>query len=90
MVECPAKHTKYQPTEAEISCPKCHAPCGVFCIGENAPNEADGCERMHIEEVYECMKCSYTISGQQFAAQAMRKAKRKPCPHCNGTGHVAA
>ena len=86
--ECKARHTQYQPTEAELCCPKCKAPCGVFYVVDTQAGADPGCEKNHPEDDWVCTKCGQGTSGRQLALMIVRKKNLKPCAACHGTGFV--
>ena len=92
---CYAKHTKYQPTEAEFVCPRCHAKAGVFCISESATGADETCALLHDNDVLGCMSNDHDckkdreyLSGKTFAARIQKAKNLVPCVHCKGTGLV--
>jgi hypothetical protein len=90
---CTGKHTKYQPTEAEFTCPKCEAKVGDFCIDECVNAE---CPDLHDEDGVACYgkngkgcPANYGASGKTFAALVVKKRNLVPCEHCKGKGFVS-
>jgi len=91
-MNCPAKHTKYQPTEAEWKCPRCLATFDSkkpFYVQEPVDGTED-CLKLHCDDFLFCDTCGYSATGKSFAAQIVKAKNLKPCPHCNGTGLVKA
>lgn len=93
-VECDDLKTKYQPTKEELSCPKCGAECGVFCIDESTCDACDGAFT-HQNEVWRCtgklpsgLPCTAEFSGRTLAARIAKKKNLIPCPTCHGHGMV--
>jgi hypothetical protein len=91
---CQAKHTKYQPTEAEFKCPACGiaAPEGL-CIDEVYAEGADPeCGDLHPSDYLRCYNpgCSYDTNGQAFVNQLIKKKNLVPCLCCKGKGFVPA
>ena len=88
-MSCPAKHTRYQPTEAEWKCPSCGGKVGEeFYIDEPVEGAEDGCELLHAEDVLVCTKCGGGWTGQTFSKMMARKNDLVACPTCGGTGTV--
>lgn len=86
-MDCPHKHTKYQPTDEEWKCPKCGATAVDGFIIEDGPNE-DECPSLHNDDFIRCSRCDYETSGKAFAAYVMKKNSLVPCPCCKGKGMV--
>lgn len=86
---CPAKHTKYDPTEGEFKCPKCGAKPPEFYIDESPEEAHADCVKLHPGDNLCCTQCGYGTSGQAFANRIVKQKNLKPCPHCNGKGLVA-
>lgn len=84
-MNCPYKHTKYDPTEEEFKCPKCGAVCGVFCV-EEGPNEE--CLLMHEDDTLHCFECGYTTTGKAFVNKLLKDKSHVECPHCKGKGYI--
>ena len=88
-MKCVAKHTRYQPTILEWTCPKCGGKVGdEFYIDEPAEGVEDGCELLHAEDVLVCTRCGGGWTGKRFAAMMEKQNNLMPCPHCKGTGLV--
>lgn len=89
---CPAKHTVYQPTDAEFRCPRCEASCGIFCIDNNQDDADSHCPKLHPNDRLICYgkkdgnPCHYETSGRAFAARLAKAKNIVPCPYCRGTG----
>jgi len=88
-VACPARHTTYQPTDAEWRCPKCgEATPGEFYIEDQAANINVECDLLHQQDLCYCNTCEWGASGQTVAKALLAETNRVPCPHCHGTGFV--
>ena len=91
--KCKAKHTKYQPSDAEWKCPKCGAKVEQFTV-DSWPDEADeDCCLLHVDDVCRCFHCGNTWAGGTLAAVLEKRAKKSAeelveCPYCKGTGRV--
>lgn len=88
--DCKAKHTRYQPSEAEWRCPKCGADAERFIIDESDEDVHDVCSGLHDSDRLWCGRCEASRNGRQFAAMLERKNNLVPCPHCKGKGLVKA
>lgn len=86
--ECKAKHTKYQPTEAEWACPKCGAGSEQFEIFAQDEAADENCCLLHVYDVCRCFHCGNTWSGRSLAQTKEKLAARVPCPHCGGSGFI--
>lgn len=86
---CQFKHTAYQPTEKEFSCPKCKAKCGDFCIDEGPNME---CPALHVDDILNCygkeVNCGYGVSAKAFVTNLVKKQNLVACTHCKGKGFV--
>jgi hypothetical protein len=95
-MNCTAKHTKYQPTEEEMRCPKCGAGLGDFCVDESAPGADEDCGLLHVEDILICYGpngagCDWAgASAQAFASRIAKAKSLVPCSHCKGKGLVPA
>ena len=89
-MNCTAKHTKYQPTEAEFVCPKCgKGPREDGLItDEPAEDSADDCGKLHPNDYLRCFSCDYDIMGQAFALRLAKANSMVMCPCCKGSGLV--
>ena len=85
-MNCTAKHTKYQPTDEEWSCPKCGD--SEWFVYDRDESAVDECGKIHSSDVLFCEKCNHSETGQAFALRLQRKQKLVPCPHCKGSGLV--
>ena len=90
---CSAKHTAYQPTDAEWKCLSCGA--GVqdgegFIVDEPAEGASPTCELFHDDDYLVCYSCREGISGKAFAARLQKAHKLVVCPCCKGKGLVPA
>jgi hypothetical protein len=93
---CSAKHTKYNPTDAEFVCPKCGTgPVdGGLCIDSPDPEAAEACGLLHEEDELRCLceahgECTgYFASGKQFAARVAKQRGLVTCPTCKGKALV--
>ena len=86
-MQCPAKHTKYQPADEEWRCPKCSATSAEgWTIYDQDGTQIDGCEKLHNADLLYCEQCSHSETGQVFASRIARQKQLIPCPHCKGTG----
>lgn len=89
-MNCTAKHTKYQPTDAEWKCPECGTPPpDGFCIDEPADGHSDDCPKLHVNDGLYCYKCKASRSGGRWAAALQKAANMVDCPHCKGRGLVS-
>lgn len=86
--KCPAKHTKYNPTQEEFKCPECGAPVGCFVVDEPAEDALDTCAKLHADDVLHCYKCGYKISAPRFVSRIVKEKNLVPCPTCKGRGVV--
>lgn len=91
---CTAKHTKFQPVEAEWKCPKCGAPAcpkeprdNAFIVNDSPEGSDWNCTALHDEDSLGC-GCGYGTSGKAFAARLQKAANMVPCPTCKGHGLV--
>ncbi len=92
-MSCGAKHTAYQPTEAEWRCPKCGADSSGFYIEDPTEEAEEGCELLHEKDGLYCYTCPmkgdpYAASGKVFAAALAKKNNLVCCPTCKGKGTV--
>lgn len=88
--KCPAKHTKYQPSDAEWKCPKCGATAGDdrgFVVDEPVSDTWE-CDKLHEGDFLGCANCEYRTTGKAFAARCQKAADMVPCPTCKGHGLV--
>jgi hypothetical protein len=92
---CNAKHTKYQPTEAEFCCPKCDAKVGDLCIDEPDGEANPLCPDLHEGDGVACYgkngkgcPARYGASGKTFAALIAKKNDLVPCECCKGKGFM--
>lgn len=85
---CKAKHTEYQPTEAEWRCPECGAGSAVFVVFAPADGADEDCCRLHVLDVCRCFHCGKTWSGRSLAQLGDKRAVKVPCPHCGGSGFI--
>lgn len=90
---CYAKHTAFQPTGAQWTCPKCGAGAGstegTFYVDES-PEDADGdCPALHQNDNVVCNGCGGGWLGQNLARKMMQKLDLVPCPCCKGHGVVS-
>lgn len=86
-MNCPAKHTIFQPNDSQWRCPKCGAGNESFYIEEPATDKLDECEKLHKKDELGC-KCGYVASGESFSKEIMAAQNRIVCPHCKGEGTV--
>lgn len=71
---CTAKHTRYQPTDAEFRCPKCgKRPPDGLCIDTPADGAADDCALLHVHDGLYCYSCRCQRTGKGFAAALAKK-----------------
>jgi hypothetical protein len=93
-MSCARKHTKYQPTNEEFKCPRCGAtPDTDPQFVQEPPEDVwgsmdDSCDKLHDDDMCNCNRCEYGVSGKGFAARLAKQHKLVPCPHCRGTGLV--
>lgn len=85
---CRAKHTKFQPTEAEWKCPQCGGGPDVFFIDYFADRADDDCDLLHEDDYIVCTECDKSWGGRSLAATMAKRKDVEPCPHCQGTGVV--
>ena len=84
--ECTGKHTKFQPTEEQWSCPQCGGGPDVFFIDYYADDSYPECGLLHSDDYVICTTCAKSWSGREVSKKLRKKASLVPCPHCNGTG----
>lgn len=92
-MKCLAKHTQYQPSDAEWSCPKCGAnvrDTDGFFIDESGEGKSDDCGALHKDDVLVCYRCSHHEQGAVLARRCAKTAGMVPCPNCKGHGLVDA
>ena len=91
-MNCPGKHTKYQPEEVEWKCSTCGAEAGTFAIMEPAAGALEDCELLHDDDAVGCYDCGNDNyeSGRSFARRIQTKKHLVACPHCKGKGLVKA
>lgn len=85
-MKCAAKHTKYQPTDCEWTCPGCGSV--DFYIDDPAPNASYDCELLHDDDLIVCRNCDNMYTGRIFAQTLQNETSVVPCPCCKGTGLV--
>ena len=88
MAECTAKHTRYQPTEAEWLCPKCKANNESFWTEEPDGEASDTCDKLHEKDEIYCYKCNWAGSGKTFTKKLQDAQGLVKCECCKGTGLV--
>ena len=88
VMECKARHAKFQPTNEEWACPKCGAGIEQFSIWEATEEAADGCELLHSDDWCSCSGCGYGAAGYKVSSALARKSSMITCPHCKGKGVV--
>jgi transcription elongation factor Elf1 len=86
IMDCQEKHTKYQPTDKEFNCPKCHAKSGIFHV--EAEVDKIDCEFIHPTDLIICDDCGYETTGQAFVKKLIEKNNLVPCAYCKGKGLV--
>lgn len=82
-VKCSGKHSTYQPSRDEWTCPECNAGIGTFCIDMSDPLSDDNCELMHDADELYCMGCQYCTTGKRFSALVVKRNSLVPCPDCS-------
>ena len=83
---CKRKHVKYEPTEEDWRCPKCHKGCESFTLDSEL---SDGeCELLHEDDTVQCFECGYTSTGKKISALFAKKNNVVTCPCCKGKGWV--
>ncbi len=88
MANCPAEHTKFQPTDEQWRCPECGASFNHFYIVDNDEDVSVDCDLLHKKDEVVCSDCNYEASGQKTSLALLKKSKRVPCECCKGTGFV--
>ena len=93
-MECPAKHTKYQPKDEDWKCPKCGVATSYkdekeqsrmgFIIDESDPLSTDVCNLVHQADDVCCYACGYFATGKRAMDALAKKNNLKPCEHCEG------
>ena len=86
-MSCSFSHTKYQPSDPEFACPKCHVQAPTFCIDDCVNGT---CDLIHPEDLLRCYNddCRYEITGKEFTRQLAKRASMEKCPACKGSGLV--
>lgn len=90
-MQCPAKHTMYQPEDAEFRCPRCGASPDdekPFVVEEPVDGSADDCSLLHEKDGCYCYACDYSCSGRTLAKKIATAKDLVPCPTCGGHGMV--
>ncbi len=87
---CTVKHTKYQVSDAEWSCPRCGEGNEHFTIEMSADGSHPDCAAIHVEDEVYCTNCKYGWSGESATKALMKKHNRVCCPTCKGAGTVPA
>jgi hypothetical protein len=93
-MSCTRKHTKYQPLDEEFKCPRCGATPNTDLQFIQEPPKTewgtldDECTELHDDDMCNCNRCDYGVSGKSFAARLMKQNNLIPCPHCKGRGLV--
>ena len=87
-VICSAKHTAFQPTEAQWRCPKCGADPEFFYIEDPDESSDDDCGKLHEKDTVICNKCEGGWSGKKVANILAKRLHLVPCPTCKGRGVV--
>jgi hypothetical protein len=91
MAVCTAKHTKFQPTNAEWLCPKCGSNNEKFVIEMGAEGGDEDCTLLHIDDEITCMECHNSWNGAVVSKLLQKKSKAGDyvtCPCCKGVGRV--
>jgi Zn finger protein HypA/HybF involved in hydrogenase expression len=88
---CPAKHTKFQPSMQEWRCPKCGSDSDKGFVIDDHPDSAFGnCGLLHEEDDVVCEVCEGGWSGKKVAQLIATKLDKKPCPCCKGEGYMSS
>jgi len=77
MTKCHAKHTTYQPSDAEWKCPNCEASDEDFYIDTPDPEASDECELLHDDDIICCTQCGNSWTGSEIADVFAEKADIK-------------
>ena len=85
---CPAKHTKFQPTDEEWRCPRCGAGSDYFYIELSAPDADPDCDKLHVDDWIICDNCGGGWKGSTVAKKLKEKLNYIPCPYCKGRGYI--
>jgi len=63
---CRAKHTMYQPSNAEWKCPEC-GETEHFYTETPDPEASDDCELLHSNDIIHCVQCGNSWTGTEIA-----------------------
>lgn len=85
---CCAKHTAFQPTEAQWCCPKCGADPEFFYIDASDASAHDECNQLHDKDSVLCNRCGGGWTGKALAAILAKRLRLVTCPTCKGRGVV--
>lgn len=87
-MNCPAKHTKFQPSDEQWRCPHCGDNAYNFYI-ESYQDEADpDCGKVHVGDYVVCTSCKSDFTGDQATKAIAKNLHMTTCPHCKGSGFV--
>lgn len=86
VVQCPAKHTTIEPTDAEWVCPKCGAKDGALYIDNSDAEATEGCLLLHKRDELRCDECRHVMTGEAFVRKLLKQQRLVECSCCRGTG----